>query len=100
MDRGNRRHSPAVTGLLNGARVHVAGGSGPRSQFIMEDAMTIQEATKHGLDAAAGATVVVTWLDYLPDIAAALSIIWFLIRIWESDTVRRLFEGNSKDREQ
>lgn len=54
--------------------------------------MTIQETTKHGIDAAAGAAVVGTWLDYLPSIAAALSIIWFLIRIWESDTVKRMVE--------
>lgn len=54
--------------------------------------MTIQETTKYALDAAAGATVVVTWLDYLPSIAAALSIVWFLIRIWESDTVKRMVE--------
>ena len=52
--------------------------------------MTAEESVKHSLDAAAGATVIVTWLDYLPDIAAALSIVWFLIRIWESETVKRL----------
>jgi hypothetical protein len=52
--------------------------------------LTVQESAKHTADAAAGATVVVTWLDYLPDIAAALSIIWFLIRIWESETVKGL----------
>jgi len=50
--------------------------------------MTVQETAKHSADAVAGATVVVTWLDYLPDIAAALSIVWFLIRIWESETVK------------
>ncbi len=52
--------------------------------------MTAQETAKQTVDAVAGATVIVTWLDYLPDIAAALSIVWFLIRIWESETVKRL----------
>lgn len=52
--------------------------------------MTIQESAKHSLDGAAGVTVLVTWLDFLPDVAAAVSIIWFLIRIWESDTVKEL----------
>lgn len=50
--------------------------------------MTVQETAKQTVDAVAGATVVVTWLDYLPDIAAFLSIVWFLIRIWESETVK------------
>ena len=51
--------------------------------------MNVQDA-KHAVDAVAGATVVVTWLEFLPDIAAGLSIVWFLIRIWESETVKRL----------
>lgn len=49
---------------------------------------THEETAKHTIDAVATGTVVVTWLDYLPDIAAGLSIVWFLIRIWESETVK------------
>lgn len=52
--------------------------------------MSLQETAKQTVDAVAGATVVVTWLDYLPDVAAGLSIVWFLIRIWESETVKSL----------
>lgn len=59
--------------------------------------MTIQESAKHAADAVAGTTVVVTWLDYLPDVAAALSIIWFLIRIWESETVKEFRGKKSKE---
>lgn len=59
--------------------------------------MTVHESAKHTVDAVAGATVVVTWLDYLPDIAAALSIVWFLIRIWESETVKELRRKKPKE---
>lgn len=34
--------------------------------------------------------VIGTLADYLPTIAAALSVIWFAIRIWESETIRTL----------
>lgn len=52
--------------------------------------MTVHESAKQTVDAVAAATVAVTWLDYLPSIAAGLSIVWFLIRIWESETVKGL----------
>ncbi|MDH5557623.1 MAG: hypothetical protein OEZ03_09745 [Alphaproteobacteria bacterium] len=52
------------------------------------------ELFKQGADATAGTAVVATWLEWLPDslsiIAAFLSIVWFLIRIWESETVKGL----------
>ena len=60
--------------------------------------MTLQEPAKHVLDAAAGTAVVATWLDWLPDVLSVigllLSIIWFLLRIWESETVKG-FRGKS-----
>lgn len=47
---------------------------------------------KNGIDAVAVTSAVVSWglPDYLGMIAAFLSIIWFLIRIWESETVKGL----------
>lgn len=52
--------------------------------------MTAQESAKHTVDAVAFGVAGATWLDWLPDIAAGLSIVWLLIRIWESETVKRL----------
>lgn len=31
-----------------------------------------------------------TWAEVLPHVAAALTIVWTLIRIWETDTVKEL----------
>ena len=43
---------------------------------------------KHIVDAASIGIATATVIKLLPAIAAALSIIWFLIRIWETKTVR------------
>lgn len=48
------------------------------------------EETKDMLDVAAGSTAVLTVAAWVPPIAGIFSIIWFAIRIWESDTVREL----------
>lgn len=45
--------------------------------------------TKIVIDAAALGTGFGSWFALLPDIAAAFSIIWIAIRIWETQTVRR-----------
>jgi hypothetical protein len=47
-------------------------------------------AIKHGLDLAAIGTVVATIAGWLPSVAAGLSIVWTLIRIYETRTVQRL----------
>ena len=44
---------------------------------------------KNGVDVAAVAGGIGSWMSVLPDIAAALSIIWIGLRIWESETVKR-----------
>lgn len=36
----------------------------------------------------ASAAVLTTLMDYLPKIAAVVAILWYVIQIWESDTVR------------
>ncbi len=53
------------------------------------------ENTKQVVDAVAGVSAFAAWLSYLPEIAAVLSIIWLLIRIYEWSRVR-LF-GKHKD---
>lgn len=46
------------------------------------------EAAKHVVDALSVATVVGTLANMLPSLAALFSLIWSLIRIYETKTVR------------
>jgi len=46
------------------------------------------EASKHIIDAVSIVTVLGTLAQILPAIAAAFSIVWTLIRIWETKTVQ------------
>lgn len=56
----------------------------------------IDEASKHVIDALSVATVLGTLVQVLPSIAAGLSIIWSIIRIYETKTVQRwLGKGES-----
>ena len=50
----------------------------------------MQDVAKHSVDAVALTVAGMSWLQILPHIAAVLSIIWFLIRIYESDTVQKM----------
>jgi hypothetical protein len=54
-------------------------------------AINVSETTKHAVDAASLFTVVGTLVDFLPAVAAAFTIVWTLIRIWETETVQKLF---------
>jgi hypothetical protein len=49
------------------------------------------EATQHAVDAISVATVIGTLAEILPAVAALFSLIWSIIRIAETDTVRRWF---------
>jgi hypothetical protein len=49
----------------------------------------VSEPTKHVVDALSILTVLGTLVEILPAIAAILSIVWSLIRIYESKTVQR-----------
>jgi hypothetical protein len=51
----------------------------------------VSDSTKHVVDALSIATVLGTLVEFLPSIAALFTIIWTGIRIWETDTVKRLF---------
>jgi hypothetical protein len=44
----------------------------------------VSEPTKHLADAGAAAIAIGTLAQVLPSIAALLTIVWLLIRIWES----------------
>jgi hypothetical protein len=46
------------------------------------------ETVKHAVDALSIVTVVGTLVDMLPSIAAVFTIVWTVIRIYETDTVQ------------
>ena len=48
------------------------------------------ETTKNAIDAISVFTVIGTLSDLLPPIAAAITIVWTCIRIYETDTVQGL----------
>ena len=56
-----------------------------------------QETTKAILDGLSIVTVVGTLVEMLPSIAALFTIFWTGIRIWETDTVQRMFGRNGSD---
>ncbi len=55
------------------------------------------ETTKAILDGVSVVTVVGTLVDVLPSIAALFTILWTGIRIWETDTVQRVFGRKDDD---
>lgn len=50
--------------------------------------MSMDEHTKNVIDGLSVATVLATLSAWLPPLAALISIIWGLIRIWETKTVQ------------
>ena len=55
------------------------------------------ESTKQAIDAISIFTVVGTLSDLLPPIAAAITIVWTCIRIYETDTVQGLLGKRQDD---
>jgi hypothetical protein len=47
---------------------------------------------KTAVDVGAAAVAGLSWAQLLPNLAAILSIIWFIIRICETRTVRKWFK--------
>jgi hypothetical protein len=58
---------------------------------------TAPETGKMVLDGLSIVTVVGTLVDMLPSIAALFTILWTGIRIWETDTVQRMFGRKDDD---
>jgi hypothetical protein len=59
----------------------------------------LSEATKHVVDMVSLATVLGTLVEVLPSIAAGLSILWTVIRIYETDTMQRMLGRQGGRRE-
>jgi hypothetical protein len=56
----------------------------------------ISENAKHAADALSIMTVVATLAEWLPAIAALASLIWSVIRIWETKTVQNWIQKFKK----
>jgi hypothetical protein len=54
----------------------------------------VSEPAKHVVDALSILTVLGTLVEFLPAIAALLSIVWSLLRIYESKTVQGWLRKN------
>jgi uncharacterized protein YaaW (UPF0174 family) len=54
---------------------------------------------KHAIDAVAAANTVATLTAWLPPIAAFFTIVWTLIRIYETDTIQRWIHGRPEESE-
>ena len=60
----------------------------------------LSDSTKQAGDVVSIGLVFATIADWLPGVAALLTIVWTAIRIWETTTVQRLVGGNRSDRRQ
>ena len=56
-----------------------------------------QETLKHVLDGASILTVIGTLVEFLPAVSAVLSIVWVAIRIYETETVKKLMNRKKDD---
>jgi hypothetical protein len=50
------------------------------------------------LDIASVGTVAATLTNLLPAVAAILTIVWTAIRIFETETIQRIFYGDNNDK--
>lgn len=57
----------------------------------------LSESVKHILDGVSILTVLGTLSSLLPSIAAVLSIIWTLVRLYESKTIQNWLKGIDDD---
>jgi len=56
----------------------------------------MQEEAKTVVDSLAVGGTVATLAGWLPSIASLFTIIWLSLRIWESDTVQKIFKRGDK----
>lgn len=58
--------------------------------------MKLEEPTKQIIDAGAGVVTVGAILEMVPEITAVLSLIWVVIRILETETVKNVINKYTK----
>lgn len=60
--------------------------------------MIMTEETKQVADVAAGGVTVSAFMAWIPEATALLSLVWVCIRIYETDTIKKIL-GNKTDAE-
>ena len=56
-----------------------------------------QETVKHMIDGVSILTVIGTLVEFLPAVSALLSIVWVAIRIYETETMKKLLNRKKDD---
>lgn len=54
------------------------------------------EVVKHTMDGLSLTTILASLVGYLPELSAGAALVWTLIRIWETRTVRKLMDRLAK----
>ena len=54
--------------------------------------MAVAESVKETVDVVAASTGILSLVAWLPPTASLFTIIWLSLRIWESETVKKLFK--------
>jgi len=54
----------------------------------------MQEEAKQIVDVAAGGVTLGAYFAWIPEATAIASLIWVLLRIWETETVKNMFGRN------
>ena len=55
--------------------------------------LNMDESTKHLIDATSILTLLGCVADFLPHVATLFTVLWMAIRIWETNTVQKLFSN-------
>lgn len=58
---------------------------------------SLSDSVKHIIDGLSIVTVLGTLVDMLPSIAALFTIVWTVIRIYETDTIQKLLGKGNDD---
>jgi hypothetical protein len=58
--------------------------------------MKLEESTKQIIDAGAGVVTIGAILEMVPEITAVLSLIWVVIRILETETIKNVINKCTK----
>lgn len=57
----------------------------------------LSDTTKNAVDWGVFVTAMATFFQYLPDITALFSLLWLILRIYETDTVQKIIKKFTKE---
>ena len=56
----------------------------------------MDEPTKNVIDVSAGGVTIGAVMQWIPEVTAVASLIWVVIRIYETKTVQKVFKGREE----